>query len=156
MQEFNTTNTGAKVVINIAPYKKYLALKKAILEEVKRNPLGLQLVQEKDENILDNKLDFSKFMDFLKDSIIGLDISETVTNAIFDCLINCTYNMQKITPDLFDSCPEIREDEYEIKFKCIEENFRPFIKSLASQWSTLAPKIGENQALNVILAQMSK
>ena len=64
--------------------------------------------------------------------------------------------MQKITLDLFDTNPEIREDEYEIKLKCIEENFRPFVKSLASQWSILAPKIGESQALNVILAQMNR
>lgn len=157
MLEFKTVNTGAKVIINIAPYKKFLALKTAILHEIKESPLGVKLIKEQsDKNVLDSKLDFTGFMDFLKNSIIGLDISEKVNEALFDCLTNCTYNMQKITLDLFDTNPEIREDEYEIKLKCIEENFRPFVKSLASQWSILAPKIGESQALNVILAQMSR
>lgn len=157
MIELNTINTGAKVIINIAPYGKFLALKKAILEEIKGNPLGLKLVKEREEkNILEKQLDFTSFMDFLKNSLIGLDVSEKVESALFECLKYCTYNSQRITAELFDTIPEIREDEYEIKFKCIEENFRPFVKSLASQWSRLAPKIGENQALNVILAQMNR
>jgi hypothetical protein len=66
---------------------------------------------------------------------------------------------RKINEDLFDDeqyKEKIREDYYEIYFKCIEVNLAPFIKSLVSMWKTLAPKIGENPTLNVILAQMSK
>ena len=104
MLEFKTINTGAKVIINIAPYKKFLALKTAILHEIKESPLGVKLIKEQsDKNVLDSKLDFTGFMDFLKNSIIGLDISEKVNEALFDCLTNCTYNMQKITLDLFDT-----------------------------------------------------
>lgn len=156
MKDFNTTNTGARVVINPAPYKLAINLKKVLLKEVKNNSIGLKITGN-NENLLEKTLDFTGCIDFIKDALIGADISEEVNNAIFDCLAYCTYQTtNKIDEALFDKFPEAREDYYEIIISCIEENLKPFIKSLVSQWSILAPKLGENQALNVLLANMSK
>lgn len=155
MLEFNTENQGAKVIINPAPYKNAVALKNVILKEIIKNPLGLKLKGE-GVTALEKEVDISDLLDYLKNTIIGIEISDEFNSVIFECLSKCTYNMHRITEDLLDEIPEAREDIYEIKFKCVEENLRPFIKSLASRWKTLAPKIGESQALNLILAQMSK
>lgn len=155
MKDFNTQNTGNRVIINPAPYKTVLNLKKVLLKEIKQNSLGLKITGAED-NIFDKSLDFTGVIDFLKNAIIGADISDEVYSAIMECLKNCTYNTtERIDENLFDKMPEAREDYYEIVIACIEENLKPFIKSLASQWSILAPKLGENQALNVLLAQMN-
>jgi len=155
MKDFKTQNTGARVVINPAPYKTVLNLKRVLLKEIKQNSIGLKITGN-EENLLEKSLDFTGCIDFMKNVLIGADISEDVEIAIFDCLKYCTYNTtQKIDQDLFDNNPESREDYYEIIISCIEENLRPFIKSLASQWSILAPRLGKSQALNVILAQMN-
>lgn len=157
MLEFNTENQGAKVIINPAPYKNAVALKNVILKEIIKNPLGLKLKETAEtKTVLEKELDISDLLDYLKNTVIGIEISEEFNNAIFECLGKCTYDMKRITPDLFDDLPEAREDYYEILFKCVEENLRPFFKSLVSRWKALAPKIGENQAFNLILAQMSK
>lgn len=153
MLDFNTENTGARVVINPAPFKKVTTLKKVLLQEIKNNVIGLK-VAEGNGAILGRQLEFSGCIDFLKNVIVGADISEDVENAIFECLKHCTYDMHKITPELFDNIQEAREDYYEIIISCIEENLKPFIKSLVSKWKTLAPKLGENQALSVLFAQM--
>ncbi len=155
MLEFKAGNTGAEVVINPASYKEVLNLKKHILIEIKKHPLGLKL-SDSGENILNKEIDISDVADFLKDTIIALDISDELNNAIFSCLKVCSWNMHKITPELFDIKPEIREDYYEIVIKCIEENLRPFMKSLASEWKILAPKIGESPLLPQTLAMMSR
>ncbi len=155
MKDFKTQNTGARVVINPAPFQSVINLKKALLNEIKQNSIGLKVSGEGD--ILEKTLDFSGCLDFIKNILIGAEISDNVQNAIYDCLKSCTYNTtERINEELFDKLPEAREDYYEIVLTCIEENLKPFIKSLASQWSILAPKLGENQALNVLLAQMSK
>ena len=156
MKDFMTQNTGARVVINPAPYKTVVKLKKVLLQEVKNNSIGLKITGN-NENLLEKTLDFTGCLDFIKNALIGAEISEEVNATIFECLAFCTYQTtNKISEELFDKMPEAREDYYEIIIACIEENLKPFIKSLASEWSILAPKLGENQALNVLLAQMSK
>ena len=156
MRDFNTKNTGARVVINPAPFKLAVVLKKVLLKEIKNNSIGLKITG-KENNPLEKDLDFTGCIDFIKDAIIGADISEEVNKAIFDCLAYCTYQTtNKIDEALFDKLPEAREDYYEIIIACIEENLKPFIKSLVSEWSTLAPKLGESQALNAILANLNK
>lgn len=157
MLEFTTENTGAKVIINVASMRQVTNLKNVILKEIIKNPLGLKAKETKEATTaLEQELDISGLLDYLKNTLIEIETSEDFNRAVFDCLSKCTYDMIRITPELFDTKPEARADYYEIIFKCIEENLRPFIKSLASMWSTLAPKIGENQLFNVILAQMNK
>lgn len=156
MRDFTTQNTGARVVINPAPYKTVVKLKKVLLQEIKNNSIGLKITGN-DNSLLEKTIDFTGCIDFIKDALIGAEISDDVNNAIFECLAFCTYQTtSKINEELFDRIPESREDYYEIIVACIEENLKPFMKSLASEWSTLAPKLGESHALNAILASMSK
>jgi hypothetical protein len=156
MRDFKAKNTGNRIVINPAPYKTAITLKNVLLNELKNNILGLKVLGNK-ENVLEKEIDFTGCIDFIKNVLIGADISETVNKVIFDCLGYCTYNtVEAITESLFDKIPEAREDYYEIIIACIEENLKPFMKSLASEWSILAPKLGESQALNVIFQSLSK
>ncbi len=157
MLEFTTENTGARVVINVASMRQVTNLKNVILKEIIKNPLGLKLQETTEtKTALEKEIDISGLLDYLKNTIIEIETSEDFNKAVFDCLGKCTYDMKRIIPELFDDIPEARADYYEIVFRCIEENLRPFIKSLASKWKTLAPKIGENPLLNQLLAQMNK
>lgn len=156
MLEFNATITGKRVVINCATFKEVLALKKALLNELSRQPLGLKVLNSS-ASFLEKELDFTDCIDFLKNTLIGVDTSIEVETAIFECLKHCTYdNTNRVDAELFDRIPEARADYYEIIIKCIEENLKPFIKSLASLWNNLTPKLGESQALNTILATMKQ
>lgn len=157
MLEFTTENTGAHVVINVASMRQVTNLKNVILKEIIKNPLGLKLKDGGEtKTALEKEVDISGLLDYLKNTLIEIETSDDFNSALFACLNKCTYDMKRITPELFDDFPNARDDYYEITFKCIEENLRPFIKSLASKWRTLAPKIGENPIFNVILAQMNK
>lgn len=156
MQEFNATNTGKRIVINCASFKEVLQLKKALLKELSKHPIGLKVLNNS-SNLLEKELDFTDCIDFLKNVLIGADTTQEVETAIFDCLKHCTFDTtNRIDEGLFDRIPEARDDYYEIIIKCIEENLKPFIKSLISLWKTLTPKLGESQALNAILATMKQ
>lgn len=155
MKDFEAKNTGNRIVINPAPYKTVLNLKRVLLNEIKNNSIGLK-VSKDTNNIYEKSIDFTGCIDFIKNVFIGAETSEEVEKALNECLAYCTYKTTyKISPALFDSEQDAREDYYEIVISCIEENLKPFIKSLVSEWSALAPKLGESQILNVIFAQMN-
>lgn len=138
MKEFKATETGNAIVINCAPVKSVQRLKQVILNEVKKSPIGIKLVGG-DKSLLEKELDFTGIVDFIKDTLIGIDTSDEFMEAIYDCLQYCTYKkVYKIDEALFDNeqVPEARQDYYEIIFACVEENLRPFIKSLISTWKT--------------------
>ena len=138
MKEFKATNTGNKVIINCAKVKEVQRLKQVILNEVKKNPIGIKLIGQ-GPSVLEKELDFTGILDFIKDTLISIDTSEEFNEAIFNCLQYCTYKtVYKIDEALFDNdeIPEAREDYYEIILACVEENLRPFLKSLISMWKT--------------------
>lgn len=137
MKEFTTTNTGNKVIINCAKVKEVQRLKQVILNEIKKHPLGIKLAQG--ESLFEKEMDFTGVIDFIKNTLISIDTSEDFNEAIFECLKYCTYKtVYKINEELFDNeeIPEAREDYYEIIVACVEENLRPFLKSLISTWKT--------------------
>ena len=138
MKEFKATNTGNKVVINCAKTREVQRLKQVILNEVKKNPIGIKLIGQ-GVSVLEKELDFTGVLDFIKDTLISIDTSDEFNEAIFECLKYCTYkSVYKVDEDLFDNdeVPEAREDYYEIIVACAEENLRPFVKSLISTWKT--------------------
>lgn len=138
MKEFNATNTGNKVIINCAKTREVQRLKQVILNEIKKNPIGIKLVGQ-GVSALEKELDFTGVLDFIKDTLISIDTSDEFNEAIFNCLQYCTYKtVYKINEELFDNdeVPEAREDYYEIIVACVEENLRPFVKSLISAWKT--------------------
>lgn len=155
MKDFKSDLTGNRIVINPASFVEAKNLKNVLFSQLKNNSLGIKLTGNTSE-LLNKEMDLTALLDYLKDVLIGADISEDVEKALWECLRHCTYQTTyKIDESLFDKVPEAREDYYEIIISCIEENLKPFIKSLVSKWSTLAPKLGENQALNVIFQQMT-
>ena len=152
MKEFKAQNTGNKVIINCAKTSEVLRLKKVIYDEFIKHPLGLKL-KDGDISALERDVDFTGVLEFVKNTLLSIDSSEDFQEAIFDCLKYCTYkNTYKINIDLFDnqSVPEAREDYYEIIIACIEENLRPFAKSLISTWKTLVQEKKITQLLNIV------
>ena len=138
MKEF-TSSTGSKIVINPAPFKDVQRLKQVILTELQKSPIGIKLIGG-DKTIFEKELDFTGVIDFIKNTVIGIETSDEFNEAIFQCLSYCTYKkVYRIDEELFDNeaVPEAREDYYEILLACLEENLRPFIKSLISTWKTL-------------------
>lgn len=138
MKEFKSAETGNTIIINCAPIKTVQRLKQVIFNEIKKSPIGIKLTGG-ETSIFEKEIDFTGVIDFIKDTLIGIDTSEEFLEAIFDCLQYCTYKkVYKIDEELFDreDVPEVRQDYYEIIFACVEENLRPFIKSLISTWKT--------------------
>ena len=154
MKDFKSENTGNRIVINPAPYCEAKKLKNVLFSEIRKYPLGLKLTGNSNE-LANKEIDLTALFDFLKNVLISADISEDVEDALWACLKHCTYQTTyRIDESLFDNVPAAREDYYEIIISCIEENLTPFIKSLVSKWKTLAPRLGNSQALNVIFQQM--
>lgn len=152
MREFKCENTGNSVIINVAPMEDVQRLKQVILNELKKSPMGIKLTGG-ENSLFEKELDFTGMIDFVKNTLIGIDTSEDFQDAIFNCLQYCTYKkVYKIDKELFDrnDVPEAREDYYEIIFACVEENLRPFIKSLISTWKTHI----KNNSLTQLLSTM--
>lgn len=152
-KEITLQNSGKTLIINTASVEEVKYLKNVLLEELKKYPLGLKLLGNT-ASVFDKQVDFTSVFDFIKNVLISIDISEMAENAIFECLKHCVYDKtHKVTIDLFNEVEEAREDYYEIILSCIEENLKPFIKSLVSMWKTQAEKLGKSQLLNMILGQ---
>lgn len=152
-KEIKLENSGKTLIINTASVEEVKYLKNVLLEELKKYPLGLKLLGNT-ASVFDKQVDFTSVFDFIKNVLISIDVSETAENAIFECLKHCVYDKtHKVTIDLFNEVEEAREDYYEIILACIEENLRPFIKSLVSMWKTQAERLGKSQLLNMILGQ---
>lgn len=155
MKEIKATNTGNKIIINCAPTKDVLRLKEVIINEVIKHPLGIKLKENQAgiTEILNKEVDMTGLAEFLKNVILSIDTSQDFIDAVFECLKYCTYkSTYKIDMDLFDnkSVPEAREDYYEIIVSCVEENLRPFAKSLISMWKTLISTGKINQILDIM------
>lgn len=126
--EFTTKNGKVAIEIITSSFKDAVRLKKAVAKGLK----GLNLSN-----------DASSLMELKLDSILQLlvdiDTSEEFETAIMECLKCCIYDKGgknlKINMQLFDDIPEAREDYYEIIAKCCEENLRPFLKSLVSEFN---------------------
>lgn len=110
-----TAKSGAKIVINPAPWKDAKNLKKAIEAEAARSSLP--------ENFGTN--DLSAVFNI----VLKVDSSDAVDAALWPCLIRCTRNDIKIEEKTFDDT-EARKDYYEIITACVKENFGPFVGDL--------------------------
>lgn len=126
--------SGAKVVINVADFKSSMALKNAIASELSRGQFSLGSLDGDIEGFLE--MDTSKLEPLLKGALL-LDSSEKVNEALFKCLIRCTYNGAKITEETFEA-EEARADYYEIVLECLKVNLMPFMKSLVSKFNSLS------------------
>lgn len=126
--DFITQNGQKEVKITPASFAAASNLKKAAMQAIDTKNIKIDNLDE---------IKLSKFLDLIINSIINLDTSDFFEKAIFECLSVCIYDgFYKITPQLFDDKPEIREDYYEIVTRCAEVNLRPFFKSLVSEFKT--------------------
>lgn len=134
MTEFTATS-GAKVKINPADFKSAMALKSAIAKEMSKSEFEISgFDMQKDINIAD----FAKMA-------LAVDSSPAVYKALFDCLVRCTYDGQKITEAIFEEV-DARQDYYEIVIACLKENLLPFFNGLVSKLKPLMDKLPKNQA----------
>lgn len=151
MKDFEAQNTGNRIVINCAPIKDVLLLKKVIANEIKKNPFAFKLKGDA-ELLVDKEIDLACILEFVKNTLLSIDSSDEFDEAIYNCLKVCTYKTTyKIDKELFDNpqIPEAREDYYEIILACIEENLRPFLKSLISMWKMHVQNGKFTQMLNL-------
>lgn len=130
--EFVTQNTGVVVEIKPAAFKDVANLRKVIAKNLKL------------KNIIDDSAKFSLSnikIGSVLELLAEIDSSDEFEHAVFECLKVCIYDKggknTKITAQLFDDIPEIREDYYEIIAECVKENLSPFFKSLASGFNNL-------------------
>lgn len=125
--EFITKNGQKSVKINIASFKDTMRLKRQAVKCLSESNITDSAKGLKD-------IGTTTVIDKLLNILINADMSEEFEDAVFACLSTCIYDDKyKINPQLFDDIKEAREDYYEIVSKCIEENLRPFFKSLVSE-----------------------
>lgn len=127
--EFITQNGNVAIEINPASFKEACNLKKAVGKSL----TGKGFLSDVDTtSLMDIKLDS------ILQLLVDIDTSDEFEKAVLECLKSCIYDKGgrniKITAQLFDDIPEAREDYYEIITKCVEENLRPFLKSLVSEF----------------------
>jgi hypothetical protein len=134
MTEF-LTKSGAKVVVNVAPWQDARRLKSAIEREISLSGIKFDLGALKLQEI-DLKADAMPVLQAvgvpLMEMLMRVDSCDAVDEAMWPCLARCTRNGNKIIPSVFDTA-EGRADYYDILAACIVENFRPLIESLLSQ-----------------------
>lgn len=103
-----TVPSGATVVINHASWKDAKRLKQAIEREI----------------IVGGEINLS--------TVLLVDSSTAVDEALAPCLARCLYNNEKITDQIFDD-PKARGDYYDIAMACVKENLAPLGESLLSK-----------------------
>lgn len=112
-----TVPSGAKVVIEPAPWQDAKKLKMAIQRELATSGLNLSL---------------SSDVSSLISAFMSVDSSPAVDGALSKCLSRCTYNGEKIIESTFDP-EEARADYYDIVVTCLKVNLGPLVKSLSSK-----------------------
>lgn len=110
------SRSGAKVVINCAPWVEAKILKRAIETELAgRVNLAVHIFDQS-----------------LIPIILALDGCEAIDAALWPCLERCLYNNMKITNEIFDD-EKARADYYQIVEACLRRNFAPLAAGLSSE-----------------------
>ncbi len=139
--EIITHNGNKTIDIRRAGFQDAINLKKAVAKCL----LDAGVVK----NLDFQGLELASLFDKIAEVLFTVENSNEVEKALFECLKSCYLEENgvkiKITPQLFDEKPELREDYYEIVAKCAEETLRPFFKSLATEFKTRFNKITSDQ-----------
>lgn len=120
------TKGGADLVVRLASFANAINLQNIVLREISGSGLDIDLDLKK---MVDG--DSEGALNELLPALINVCSSEAVQKALFDCLVQCTYNSEKITRDTFENF-EARGDFYEVLIECAKYNLAPFLKSLLS------------------------
>ena len=139
--EIITQNGGKTIEIKPASFQDAINLKKAVAKCL----LDAGVVKNLDVQ----RLELAALIDKIAELLFNAETSTFFEMALFECLKSCYINENgvkiKITPQLFDEKPELREDYYEIVAKCAEENLRPFFKSLVTEFKTRFNRTAKDQ-----------
>lgn len=109
--------SGAKVVINLAPWSEAKMLKAAMLDAAAKAGITVDLEAD---------------LTSLVRAVLMIDSSGTVDFALWPCLMHCTRKDERIIESMFDT-EDGRKDYYPIVIACVEANFRPLVESLLSK-----------------------
>lgn len=124
--------SGAKVIINQAPFRDAMALKNAIVSELAKNKIDI------------SSLSADTDVGGLLSALMSVDASDVVYDKIMVCLSRCTYNGEKITEDTFEDV-SARGDYYEVVIACLKENILPFFQGLLSKLGGISEIIAKVQ-----------
>lgn len=133
---------GAKIVINAAPMLVVKKLRKCIASEFLKvnidvgNPKKLEeLKQAFEKNI-------SKYINDIKNVVLGLELSDQFEDVVWQCFKYCTYDNKQIVPALFDDIEEARVDYDYLVIECLKENLTPFFGRLTGMFSMVGQTKG--------------
>lgn len=138
--EILTQNGNKNLTIKVAGFQDAINLKKAVAKCL----LDAGVVK----NLELQGLEFVTLIDKIAELLFSAEMSDDFNKAVFECLKYCYIEengvKNKITPQLFDEKPELREDYYEIVSKCVEVNLSPFFKSLVTEFKTRFNQIAKD------------
>lgn len=138
--EILTQNGNKNLTIKVAGFQDAINLKKAVAKCL----LDAGVVK----NLELQGLEFVTLIDKIAELLFSAEMSDDFNKAVFECLKYCYIEengvKNKITPQLFDEKPELREDYYEIVSKCVEVNLAPFFKSLVTEFKTRFNQIAKD------------
>ena len=112
--------SGAKVIINQAPFRDAMALKNAVVSELAKNKIDISSISSDME------------VGGILSAILSIDASEVVFDKVMTCLSRCTYNGEKIIENTFEDA-SARGDYYDVVLACMKENILPFFQGLLSK-----------------------
>jgi len=112
--------SGAKVIINQAPFRDAMALKNAVVAELSKNKIDISSISSDME------------VGGILSALLSIDASEVVFDKVMTCLARCTYNGEKITENTFEDA-SARGDYYDVVLACMKENILPFFQGLLSK-----------------------
>lgn len=139
--EIITQNGNKNITIKTAGFQDAINLKKAVAKCL----LDAGIVK----NLELQGLELANLIDKIAELLFSAEMSDDFSKAVFECLKYCYFEengvKNKITLQLFDEKPELREDYYEIVSKCVEVNLAPFFKSLATEFKTRFNQIAKDQ-----------
>lgn len=122
--------SGAKLKIQLAPFKEAKNLYQAALSEL--SFLKLDPKAEVDVNL---------FKDLF---CVGFS-SKKIEEALEPCMKRILYNGTKISDDTFES-EKAREDYWTICFEVAKANISPFVKSLYAQYGHILADLSKGLA----------
>lgn len=111
-----------------ADFDSAMELKDAIGKELSKNDVKIDVGSL--TKIMDADVDIMGLLSIAA----KLDSSADVRNAVFKCLVRCTYKDEKITKELFDDV-NMRSLYYPMVLECIKVNLTPFFGEVISKLS---------------------
>lgn len=135
-----TQNGSKNITIKAAGFQDAITLKKAVAKCL----LDAGVVK----NLELQGLELAALIDKIVELLFSAEMSDDFNKAVFECLKYCYIEengiKNKITLQLLDEKPELREDYYEIVSKCVEVNLAPFFKSLVTEFKTRFNRIAKD------------